>query len=133
MIEHLHCLKGPFLIENSALVGPTYAETEVTFFVSKERSEWGTLELSRVATGTKFTKFVGIKTPVVSLNELVENWDCPDMVICDIEGSEIDSFVLPLTKNHIEFFSKTLICIEVSKDNWREIVGLFARTRRFFQ
>ena len=132
MCEQLFALEGPVFIKNSALVKPTFSDSEVTFYISNDKSEWGTLENSRVSSGSKFTDFISIKTPVIRLSELVENWDCPDIIICDIEGSETEAFVIPLTNNHIEFFNDTLICCEVSKDNWREILRLFAQTRRLF-
>lgn len=132
MCEKLSLLEGSIFIKHSALVEPSFSDNETTFYISDEKSEWGTLEKSRVVSGSNFTNFKTIKTPVIHLNELVENWDRPEIIICDIEGSEIESFVIPLTKYHIEFFSETLISCEISKDNWREILDLFAQTRHFF-
>lgn len=122
-----HCLEDRIL--NKALVG---VESETTkFYFSREISEWGTTEKSRLISGSKFTTFEEILVESVKLQDLIKTWPAPDIMIVDIEGSELKALVEPMLGLK-EYFTESIIVIELSKDNWESIFSSFSSWRNQF-
>jgi len=111
-------------------VGGGEAET-IKFYYSREISEWGTAETSRLLSGLKFTTFEEVMVESVNLQNLMDIWPSPDIILVDIEGSELKALVEPMMLLK-DYFTKSIIIIELSKDNWESIFKSFSSYRNQF-
>ena len=101
------------------------------FYYSREISEWGTTEKSRLLSGSKFTTFEEVLVESVKLQDLMKIWPSPDIMIVDIEGSELEALVEPMMGLK-DYFTKSIIIIELSKDNWKSILSSFSSYKNQF-
>ena len=123
-----HCPEQRLL--NKALVGGGREET-IKFYYSREISEWGTTETSRLLSGLKFTTFEEVMVESVKLQDLMKIWPTPNIILVDIEGSELNALVEPMMLLK-DYFTKSIIIIELSKDNWESIFKSFSLYRNQF-
>jgi FkbM family methyltransferase len=118
-------------VEIAALVEPSFSEHSVSFFLSDEKTEWGTTKEDWVRTGQRYTEFTSIESKAITLTEIIQRWERPDVVIVDIEGSDLEAFILPMNK-HLKYFDKTLFSLECSKRNYTEILDSLSKSHHFF-
>lgn len=100
---------------------PREAGTMATFYSSEDKTMWGTLEKSRLDSGSLHASFTESEVQTLSLRILEEMWPKPSLIVADLEGSELHSLIFPMQARP-KFYGNVILVVEVSRDNWKEIL-----------